>query len=681
MEKSTQMGSYYKKTKLKLDILKLKIKRRSRKDAFSIEMQKRKKKVKNELELELKGVKDDLECRVLREKISRKMPLHYEPWKSSLIRLLRQSQPSRGEIELKRKKKRVEIDILEMKLKEIKSKWSSKTSTVEEEVNEMEEMEEMNLREEIRLKKKKKELEIEILEIKSVLPFELEFERMELEKTKGKFVLSKEEMELKRKMEYLKFDILDAKLKRITELKKKLAPSAKEMDMKQQKEDVELRLLEMKLKRMESEAKFGKGKIELEEEGAFLEYHMFEMKYRREKLKLHFLERKKEMRSEEFEFRVRQREEEWQKGEVWKEEEERKKEKKLKKEEEWHEEEKLQEERERKVKCESPLEMNVRASTAWHDVIVFGGQGQDGESLRSVEKYIFDDQRWVPMPSMNTPRAFLSAVIVGNEVVVSGGDTGPGRTDTIEILDLDETSPQWITSDARLPVPLCAHQTVAREGKLIVIGGNDDNDDPGTGGNSNKIYEVDLAHPYPARILCNLPQPLSWHGAEMIDDRIFIFGGGRGFTNPYNQILVFDPSTNTCLQRVESLPYRVQGMATIFCANRVLLLGGVDAGGQELNTVISYDVTSGVTTPLTPMQQPRGGCTAVGRTTIQGQQQQQERGEVVALGGLGNLNTVERCVLGINVWSDLPPTLEARQLCTAVVSSATAVFSFATGNA
>ncbi|XP_028415279.1 actin-fragmin kinase-like [Dendronephthya gigantea] len=267
---------------------------------------------------------------------------------------------------------------------------------------------------------------------------------------------------------------------------------------------------------------------------------------------------------------------------------------------------------------------------------------------------------------MNLPRYLHSAIAIDHKVVVSGGDTGPGRTDTIEILDLDETPPQWITSDARLPVPLCAHQTVAREGKLIVIGGNDDNGDPGTGGNSNKIYEVDLAHPYPTRILCNLPQPMSWHGAEMIDGRIFIFGGGRGFTNPYNQILVYDPSTNTCLQRVESLPYSVQGMATIIWSNRVLLLGGVDAGGQELNTVISYDVTSGITMPLTPMQQPRGGCTAV-RHTIQVQQQGQ--GEVVALGSLGNLNTVERCVLGINVWSDMPTTLEARQLCTVVFSS------------
>ncbi|XP_028415453.1 kelch-like protein 31 [Dendronephthya gigantea] len=228
-------------------------------------------------------------------------------------------------------------------------------------------------------------------------------------------------------------------------------------------------------------------------------------------------------------------------------------------------------------------------------IIVTGGRLQNGESLRSAEAYIIDEKRWVPLPEMNIPRYLHSVVAIDNRVVVSGGDTGPGRTDTIEILDLDETPLRWIISDAKLRAPLCAHQTVAREGKLIVIGGNDENDDPGTRGNSNRIYEVDLAHPDSTRNLCFLPQPMAWHGAVMINDRIFIFGGGKGFTNPYNQISVYDPSTNTCHQSVQGLPHRVQGLAAVIWSNRVLLLGGVDAGGQELNTVISYNVTTGVT--------------------------------------------------------------------------------------
>ena len=299
-------------------------------------------------------------------------------------------------------------------------------------------------------------------------------------------------------------------------------------------------------------------------------------------------------------------------------------------------------------------------------IIVAGGRRHDSESLRSVEGYNISEGRWIILPQMNIPRYFHSAVVIDNQLVVSGGDTGPERTDTIEILNLDETSPQWIISGARLPTPLCAHQTVAREGKLIVIGGNDNNNDHGSGGNSNKIYEVDLEDPYHSRILCYLPQPMSWHSVEMVDGNIFIFGGGRNFSNPYNQISVYDPRNNTCQQRVESLPDRVQGMATVFWGKRVLLLGGVDAGGQELSTVISYNVTSGETRPVIAMQQPRGGCAAVVHTY---QEQQREHGEMVALGSLRNLNTVESFVLGPNSWNDMPHTLEARELCTAVVSS------------
>ena len=96
-----------------------------------------------------------------------------------------------------------------------------------------------------------------------------------------------------------------------------------------------------------------------------------------------------------------------------------------------------------------------------NDIIVIGGERTDGTILRSVEAYSCGQDEWIELPQMNIPRSCLSSVVVGNEIIVSGGkttgNTGDAITDTIEVLDLAETPLQWTVSRARLPVPLSAH--------------------------------------------------------------------------------------------------------------------------------------------------------------------------------------------------------------------------------
>jgi hypothetical protein len=301
-------------------------------------------------------------------------------------------------------------------------------------------------------------------------------------------------------------------------------------------------------------------------------------------------------------------------------------------------------------------------------IIVLGGRGQDGRSLWSVEGYLFREGRWIELPPMNTPRSFMAAVVVDNQIVVSGGDTGDlvtPLTDTIEILNLKETPLRWITSTAKLPVPLSAHQTVVYQGKLIVIGGHDANE----GQNSDKIYEISLSSPYSTRILKILPTPTAWHGAELVNDEIFIFGGGRNPTVPTNSVLVYDLVRNG-LREMNCLPYPVQGMATVNRGTNVALLGGVDYLGHELNNFITYDTKSGERKRLTPMKQKRGGCSAVialNVDTCSGCSFDKTTGTLIALGSLRNLNTVERYDFHSHAWEDIPPTREARELCTAVV--------------
>ena len=136
-------------------------------------------------------------------------------------------------------------------------------------------------------------------------------------------------------------------------------------------------------------------------------------------------------------------------------------------------------------------------------IIVIGGRSPDRRNLKSVEGYIIREGRWITLPEMNIPRAFHSAVVVGHVIIVSGGDVGDSITDTIEVLDLDETPRQWKISDARLPVPLSGHQTVVYKGNLVIIGGYDNDE----GMVSKKIYKIPLIPPYTLQELRSLLKP------------------------------------------------------------------------------------------------------------------------------------------------------------------------------
>ena len=143
----------------------------------------------------------------------------------------------------------------------------------------------------------------------------------------------------------------------------------------------------------------------------------------------------------------------------------------------------------------------------------------------------------------------MSSVVVGQKVIVCGGDTGDAITDTTEVLDLANTPLQWRISPVKLPVPLSAHQTVVYRGKLIVICGHNGN----KGRNSDKIYEVLFTPPYTAKILRTLVTPVAWHGAELVGHEIFIFGGGRTPVVPTCAVFVYNLVRNT-LRENQSLP-------------------------------------------------------------------------------------------------------------------------------
>ena len=285
------------------------------------------------------------------------------------------------------------------------------------------------------------------------------------------------------------------------------------------------------------------------------------------------------------------------------------------------------------------------------EIVVAGG-----DRCRSVEVFNMTTKTWQSLSEMKECKCQSSSVLYQGHIIVTGGLNEKRQVlDSVEELNLVQQNGHWVKSKFKLPVPSRGHTCVVYQNRLIVIGecaGMRIHD---------TIYEIQLIPPYTSRLLTKMPKPVWCHGAEIVNDKIFIIGGKRTglFKEATNTVLMFDPATNSCTE-IKSLPYQVSSMATVTWKDNVVILGGRDDQDNILNTVILYNVTTGNHRMLPEMTTKRWGCTAV----IIGD-------NIIVMEGHGELytdcNSVECFNFYTNTWTELPAMTEARVSATAVV--------------
>ena len=282
------------------------------------------------------------------------------------------------------------------------------------------------------------------------------------------------------------------------------------------------------------------------------------------------------------------------------------------------------------------------------EIVVAGGR-----YCKSVEVLKITTKTWRSLSEMKECRFKSSSVLYQGHMIVTGGlDEKSQDLDSVEELNLAQPNGHWVKSKFKLPVPSRGHTCVVYQNRLIVIGGY---------GNIrvyDTIYEIQLTPPYTSRLLTRTPKPVYDHGAEIVNDKIFIIGGTttRLFKDATNTVLMFDPTTNTCTE-LESLPYRISRMATVTWKDNVVIVGGLDNQDNILNTVILYNVTTGNHRMLPEMKTKRWGCTAV----ISGD-------NIIVMGGRDeNYHKSMKCFdFNTNTWTELPAMTETRWGATAV---------------
>ena len=268
--------------------------------------------------------------------------------------------------------------------------------------------------------------------------------------------------------------------------------------------------------------------------------------------------------------------------------------------------------------------------------ILIAGNDFFSETAKCAEIFSWEKNGWFEISSMNEEHDGASLFIYEDQFFVVGGF----NSKTIETLNLNELPLKWKKCATDLPYPCSGHQTVVHQQRVIHIGGYNCNIDR----ESDVISELQLTSPSIMKELCRMPESRHCHGAEIVDDKVLIFGGQTYGDIRLDNVLEFDPKKNEC-KRMPPLPYPLSDMATVHWRDQAVLLGGCDKDGNVVNDVFMYDCKTGKITVLPSMLEKRYACCAIitGNT-------------IVVIGGVNTiyLNSVECFTMGGSTWEYLP---------------------------
>ena len=279
-------------------------------------------------------------------------------------------------------------------------------------------------------------------------------------------------------------------------------------------------------------------------------------------------------------------------------------------------------------------------NTLREDIFVAGGFT---DACKSTEIFSWEKNGWFTVSDMSEQYWCASSFIYNNQLFVVGGF----YSKTIETLDLEELPLKWMKCPGELPYSCHDHQTVVFQQRIIYIGGY--NGDQGE--LSDMISELQLTSRCTMKKLCQMPEPRYCHGAEIFEDKVMILGG-QGDQDELNTVLEFDVNKNEC-KKMPPLPHPLSRMATVCWRDQVVVLGGRNEREEALNNVFMYDCKTGKTTSLPSMLEKRCKCCAVITgdiiVVIGGDNEKGER-----------LSSVECFTMGGSAWEYLPAMNKAR---------------------
>lgn len=196
---------------------------------------------------------------------------------------------------------------------------------------------------------------------------------------------------------------------------------------------------------------------------------------------------------------------------------------------------------------------NAMAVSYRGELVVLGGWQPEGSNLTAITSsrvFALRNGAWVELPELNWPRAAGAAAVVGDRIVVVGGQANGGLVSTTEVFD----GTRWVGA-APIPTPR-EHLAAASYGRFI--------------------YAV----------------------------------GGRALSSDRNSAAMerYDPLRDEW-ERLPPMPTARGGLGAAVVDGRLIAVGGEQPTGV-FDTVQAYDIASSSWSELAPLRTPRHGLGA-----------------------------------------------------------------------
>ena len=213
-----------------------------------------------------------------------------------------------------------------------------------------------------------------------------------------------------------------------------------------------------------------------------------------------------------------------------------------------------------------PIPLHHTAAVTYHDqVVVIGGWSPANGNLSGLvsgKVFALQGGKWVELPPLNHPRVAAAAAVVGDRIVVVGGQANNVLVPTTEVFD----GTKW-TDVAPIPTPR-EHLSATTDGTYVyAVGGRNLSSDK----NSAALERFDPATGA-WQTMANMPTPRGGVAATCIDGRI-VAAGGEEPTRVLNTVEAYDIDTGTW-SALPPLPVARHGMALATVGNSVYSVGG-----------------------------------------------------------------------------------------------------------
>jgi len=172
-----------------------------------------------------------------------------------------------------------------------------------------------------------------------------------------------------------------------------------------------------------------------------------------------------------------------------------------------------------------------------------GGQSVYWDPLKSMEVYDPISDTWTTLEAeLPIARMGHTATLVNDKIYIIGGTDSNDETALSEVNVYDPLTNTWDSDKAELPTPRLNLKAVELNGKIYTIGGHLGPQDGYLALTTVEAYD-------PANdtwtTKADMSRPRFFFAACVLNEKIYVFGGGKNCDNAWSSVEVYDPVTNT----------------------------------------------------------------------------------------------------------------------------------------